>query len=187
MNHSWRGGSSGQGNGIHAVVSAFEAMKGSPVTKETIIRKAGMRDLGRLLEIERECFVDHRFDENQFEYYLRNPSAICAVAEREGGSVGYIIGIIYHGRRGNISRLYSIAVSSRFRNHGVGAALLEFFETVALKGECLSGTLEVHEGNMPAVALFQSFKYVRRRRLRDFYGPGEHAYRMGKHYRKGED
>src|SRR5687767_12061719 len=91
------------------------------------------QDLDQLLAIERRCFRSHRFIRQDFQYHLRNPASIFAVSESSNKVVGYILGIVYHGSRRRIARLYSLAVLPKSRTRGIGTLLLNYFHDEAKK------------------------------------------------------
>jgi ribosomal-protein-alanine N-acetyltransferase len=152
-------------------------------TKKAFIRRPGPDDIKQLLSIERQSFRAHRFTKEDFEYHLRNPSSIFAVSESSGKIVGYIAGIVYHGARHRVGKLYSMAVVSKFRKQGIGSLLLKYFEHEALKRKCVSVTLEVRSTNRSAQALYRRFGYEVEQVLPDYYGPGSVGLRMRKTFK----
>jgi len=149
-------------------------------TREAHIRFPRLEDIDELLAIERLCFRSHEFTREDFEYHLRNPSSIFAVSEGSGQIKGYIAGIIYHGSKRRIAKVYSMAVLPKFRKRGIGSLLLRYFEHEAKKRGCVSGSLEVRETNRSARALYRRFGYEVGERLPRYYTTGSDGLRMRK-------
>lgn len=149
-------------------------------TKTAVIRLPKLEDLDQLLAIERLSFRAHRFTREDFEYHLRNPSSIFEVAEGSGRVVGYVAGIVYHGAKPLVGKLYSMAVLPKWRKHGIGALLLRYFEREAAKRDCRSVTLEVRKTNRAAQVLYRRFGYEVEEILADYYAPGSNGLRMRK-------
>jgi ribosomal-protein-alanine acetyltransferase len=134
----------------------------------------------QLLAIERRCFRAHRFTREDFQYHLKNPNSIFAVAEIDREIVGYVAGIIYQGMQTKSGRIYSMAVLSKFRARGIGSRLLDYFEREAAKKGSQSVTLEVRKTNRPAYSLYKHAGYEARKTLRDYYAAGSDGLRMSK-------
>ena len=158
-----------------------------PRSRNVNIRLPKIADIQALLCIEQTCFTAHRFDKKQFKYYVHNPLSIFFVAETKRRLVGYACGILDHRQRIRTARLYSMAVLPEMRDIGVGAMLLRQFEKEATRRNCESVTLEVHEKNAAAVALYKSFNYICERDLPDYYGSGQNGLRMRKILRRKEE
>jgi ribosomal protein S18 acetylase RimI-like enzyme len=151
---------------------------------KVVIRRARPADLNRLIVIENRCFRAHRFRRADFEYHLRNRSSILLVAEGSQEVVGYIAGIIYHGSRNRIAKLYSMGVLSNWRRKRVGSLMLEAFENDAEKRKSRSITLEVRRSNRSARAFYFEFGYEIEAVLKNYYSPGSDGLRMRKDLRQ---
>jgi ribosomal-protein-alanine N-acetyltransferase len=147
-----------------------------------LIRRARVADLDRLVSIEKRSFRTHRLVRKDFEYHLRNRSSILLVAEVSGKVVGYITGIIYHGAKNRIAKLYSMAVLSPWRRRRVGSFLLKSFEKEMVGRDSTSITLEVRRSNRSAQALYSAFGYDKEKVLKDYYGPRGDGLRMRKSF-----
>src|SRR5438874_9781143 len=119
---------------------------------KVIIREARTADTDRMLMIENRSFRQHRLRRQDFEYHLQNPSSILLVGEADREVVGYIAGIIYHGTKNKIARLYSMAVRPGWRRKHVGSLLLKAFERESARRKSNLVTLEVRRDNRPAQA-----------------------------------
>lgn len=149
------------------------------------IRRPTVDDIDQLITIENRCFRAHRFTRVDFEYHLRNPESIFAVAQDANRIVGYIAGIIYRGSKERIGKIYSMAVLPEWRKHHIGSTLLRFFEREAAKRGGGSVTLEVRRSNRAARSLYRQFGYNVDNVLKDYYAPGSHGLKMRKDLNSG--
>lgn len=137
------------------------------------LRPARAEDLGRLVEIERASFDDHRIELRRFERMLLRATRPVVVAEVAGRVAGYASVL---ARRGfPEARLFSIAVDPGSRGRDLGAALLAAAESAAQALGCTSMRLEVSPENAAAVALYRSRGYAEVKRWPDWYGAGRPA------------
>lgn len=151
-----------------------------PSPAELNIRPARSEDLDLLLAIERQCFRAHRFTRKNFQYHLKNPRSILAVAESEGEIAGYVAGIIYHGSQRRLGWIYSMAVLPAWRGRGVGSRLLSHFENEAAKEGSQAVVLEVRKNNRAALSLYRKTGYEVTKTLPDYYSKGSDGLRMRK-------
>ena len=77
------------------------------------VRKADLKDVKAILDIEMKCFDSHQFNKNQFEYYIKNKKSIFFVIYITE-TCGYISGIIDERGEKRKARLYSMAVLSEY-------------------------------------------------------------------------
>jgi ribosomal protein S18 acetylase RimI-like enzyme len=157
-----------------------ETKRPRPLQHDFSIRRPRLEDLDQLLIIENRCFRAHRFTRKDFEYHLKNPASIFAVAERANKIVGYIAGIIHRGPGFPLAKIYSMAVLHGSRNSGVGSSLLKYFEREAGKRKSHFATLEVRKSNQSARALYLHSGYEVVNELQDYYAPGSAGLRMRK-------
>ena len=151
-----------------------------PSPAELNIRPASSEDLDLLLAIERQCFRAHRFTREDFQYHLKNPRSILAVAEIDGEIAGYVAGIIYHGARNRLGWIYSMAVRPAWRGRGFGSRLLKYFENEAARAGSQTAVLEVRKTNRTAFSLYRKAGYEVTKRLPDYYAAGSDGLRMRK-------
>ncbi len=144
------------------------------------IRLANLRDLKCLLELDEACFEHDRFDQEQFLYYLHEPTAMVIVAVNHDRIVGDLIGQIRSLLNYTEMELCSIAVSHSYRRNGLGSLLLKEFEDRAIMNSCRLCTLEVSEGNRSARALYERHGFKQVRIVKDYYGAGRDAITMHK-------
>lgn len=133
-----------------------------------MIRNANLTDLDSIIDIEKQFGADgfsrsclRRFIVLKKLFYMPDK--------------GYYI--ILTRQNSNTARLYSIAVSSKFKRQGVGMALLAFAEQEC-KLEYM--TLEVRASNMPAVELYKRAGFKTIKIIKNYYSDGESAFKMKK-------
>ena len=130
-----------------------------------MIRKATNSDIKALLEIENESFNEFRLSKASFYYHIkRNFLYVYELGSdksilKKGEILGYCLVFSYL----KIPRIYSIAVSKKARNLGVGSAMLEF---LTLKFKTLR--LEVRSDNK-AINLYEKFGFKKVKILPNYY------------------
>ena len=135
-------------------------------------------DTARIAELEKICFAVP-WSELSFREEIKNPCAYYTVAEDSGKVVGY-------GGIWNVfdeSYITNIAVDPKYRQTGVGRAVLnKLLQEAKRKGAQLV-TLEVRPSNVPAMSLYESEGFVQLG-LRKAYYPdnGEDALVMMKKF-----
>lgn len=117
------------------------------------IRDVTARDIGKILEIERECF-SLPWTEQQLQTQLRPNHAFLAACE-EGELVGYA-GFEYVLDEGYIS---NVAVAREYRRRGAAGALLAELSRRARELGLSFLTLELRRSNAAARALYEKFGY----------------------------
>lgn len=154
-----------------------------PPRAKIFVRRAANADLNYLVAIENRSFRTHRLCRADFEYHLHNRSSVLLVAEVSQQVVGYIVGIVYHGSKNRIAKLYSMAVLSDWRRQRAGSLLLKSFEKEMAKRNSQLITLEVRRNNRSAQTLYFKFEYYIERVLKNYYSPRSDALRMRKDLR----
>lgn len=145
---------------------------------ELRIRPATDSDLAALLDIENASFATDRLSARQWRRHLDSASAQVVVATFERRLVG--AAVLFFRRGSRIARLYSIAVASSARGHGVGEALLTAVESAAVRHGCDRLRLEVRTDNATAQRLYERSGYRRFGQHRGYYEDGEDALRYEK-------
>jgi ribosomal-protein-alanine N-acetyltransferase len=129
-------------------------------------RPMSVRDLERVVAIEREIFPDP-WPESAFKSELGLTECYARIAERDGQLAGYLVAWL--GEAGG--HLGNVAVVASQRRRGVAAALLDDLLTEAGRRRVRNLTLEVRVSNAAAQALYRSRGFrlaaVRRRYYRD--------------------
>ncbi|MCW9057674.1 MAG: GNAT family N-acetyltransferase/peptidase C39 family protein [Gammaproteobacteria bacterium] len=140
-----------------------------------MIRQATPEDIRSLLRLEEECFSVDRLSQRSFRYLLTKANAITFVDEREGEIAGYVMLLFNAGT--SLARLYSIAVSPRFRGRDIGKALVAAAEEAARERDSVYIRLEVRKDNAASIALFEQAGYRRFGEYDDYYEDHMDAFR----------
>ena len=146
----------------------------SPVPVENAVRT----DLKEIFRLEQLCFDAEAFSRRQLRY-LMNEAQSDFLLTRENDEISAFM-ILLKRKNSFGMRLYSLAVSPKFRGQGLGQLLLD----EALARASLAGfkylTLEVSEVNEPAVKLYlrRGFEVFGERRA--YYKDGSKALLMRK-------
>lgn len=140
-----------------------------------MIRQATPDDIRSLLRLEEECFSVDRLSQRSFRYLLTKANAVTFVEERDGEIAGYAMLLFNAGT--SLARLYSIAVSPRFRRRDIGKALVAAAEEAARERDSVYIRLEVRKDNAASIALFEQAGYRRFGEYDDYYEDHMDAYR----------
>ncbi|MCW8889861.1 MAG: GNAT family N-acetyltransferase/peptidase C39 family protein [Sedimenticola sp.] len=143
-----------------------------------IIRDAQPDDLARLIELEEHCFDADRISPRQFRYLLKKGNAAILIAEEHGAALGDVV--LLFSRATSVARLYSIAVSPRARNRGIGHDLMKAAESTAWSHHRAYLRLEVRKDNRSAIRLYESLGYRRLGECLDYYEDHMDAWRLEK-------
>lgn len=137
-----------------------------------LIRELACRDLEQAARLERECFGRWAWSRESLQAALQNENALYLAAVEDGVLLGFC-GIWQSFEDGEIM---NVAVRPTARRRGCGRALLqELFIRAGVRG-ISNFTLEVREGNLPAVRLYESLGFETAGVRKDFYeGPRENA------------
>jgi ribosomal-protein-alanine N-acetyltransferase len=135
------------------------------------VRLFHRRDLGRVVEIERDSFGKDAWPAEAFAEYWRESPELFLIALLGRRIAGY--SIARTDWRG--AELESIAVNPQFRGRGVAQALLD--ATVA-RLPAVTLRLMVSTTNAPALRFYRQYGFVRTRLVKRYYGAGRDAWRM---------
>lgn len=138
------------------------------------VRPFQLRDLDRVLEIERGSFGPDAWDRDLFLEYFRRCPDLFLIARSGRRISGYIITCTTTKE----AELVSIAVDPRDRRKRVGRALLD--ATLAQLRPWRPGAwwLMVATTNESAIRFYEGYGFVRKRRTKRYYGAGRDAWRM---------
>ena len=129
--------------------------------------------LGAVTELEALCFADP-WSEKALEL-LTTDEAYGAVCLSEGRVMAYG-GVLWTPFEGQIT---NIATHPDARRQGLGAAVLEHLIAQATERGCEQLSLEARVSNVPAIALYERYGFVKMGLRRGFYKhPTEDAYVM---------
>ncbi len=95
------------------------------------IQHASLKDLEALCKIEKGCFTEEAFSKEQIAHFLKASAAINLVAQVNGKTAGFILGLIEHHRKSYVGHVYTIDVASKYRRMRVGLKLLEAIEEIS--------------------------------------------------------
>ena len=155
--------------------------RGFPVLMQAKIRAAKLADLGALFDLENRSFSSDRLSRASLRRLIDSPTAAVVVATAGVRVAGYAAVLFRTGSR--IARLYSLAVDQEFR--GLGRRLLAAAERRAATAGCWSMRLEVREGNIRAINLYERSSYRHFDSRPDYYADGTTALRFEKQIAKG--
>ena len=143
-----------------------------------IIRKATIKDIDEIMEIEKGSFDWYDiFPKNLFQQYLKeyNDGFYVALDQFES-IVGYAI-LAEKNRNGYV---LSIAVHPKNRNKGVAVLLMNFLESKSKEKSFKKLNLDVRVDNRPAIAVYRKLGFVEIGIKIGFYGDGTNAIIMEK-------
>ncbi len=141
----------------------------------TMIRKARVNDIPRLLEIENSCFDYDQLSRRNFHWMIKKAHSIFMVLEYGTQVVGYGLVLINSGT--SLARLYSIAILKDFQGLGLASKLIkELEDRGALEEDCAYLRLEVKEDNKSAIRLYERLGYTKFTEKEDYYDDGKTAY-----------
>lgn len=141
-----------------------------------LIRDATKDDLPRLEELENLCFSTPWTAET-LASQLPDAMHVFLVAEEDGSIKGYVnlMHVLDEGYIGNV------AVEPAARRRGLGRALIASLLERADMLDLSFVTLEVREGNVPAIGLYEGFGFERVGLRKNYYdSPRENAVLMTK-------
>ena len=137
------------------------------------VEKLTAAHLGAVAELEEVCFADP-WSEKALEL-LTTDEAYGAVCSVEGRVMAYG-GVLWTPFEGQIT---NIATHPDARRQGMGAAILEHLIAQATLRGCEQLSLEARVSNVPAIALYERYGFVKMGLRRGFYKhPTEDAYVM---------
>ncbi len=143
------------------------------------IRDATLRDLPRILEIERLSFpAPWSLASFQRELTLPFSRVIVAVSEEATGKIareGPILGFLCRWLIADECHVLNVAVHPESRRLGIGALLINASIGEAKAERAQVVTLEVRRSNLAARQLYRKFEFEERRLRKHYYGPGEDA------------
>lgn len=130
-----------------------------------------------MYRLDQACFEPGiAYSRGELRRFLRLPAADGVVWEQDGAIAGFAIGYLSD----RAAHVVTLDVAGDHRRKGIGNALLgELLRRFGAAG-AREARLEVAVENNGAIAFYEAFGFRRRRRIPDYYGPGRHAFEMGK-------
>jgi|SRR5579871_1461618 len=136
------------------------------------VRRARVKDLGRIQEIENSSFGREAYDRKLFADYLNNCGELFLVAEYRRVICGYLISCLRGLAAVPRAELVSVAVDPAFRGSGTASALLESTLRRLRRRGAISLNLMVRVANRPALAFYEKYGFRRLRIVPGYYEDG---------------
>ena len=140
-------------------------------------------DLDALLEIEQQVFSTDRISRRRMRHWIsadKRSFIVCTTNTPPNTVVGYIL--FFYRQNTDTARLYSIAVSEKFRGHGIARQLMARGERDIQQRGRHGVQLEVRPDNTAAITLYQSLGYQPFGSYPAFYEDGQDALRFRKRF-----
>ena len=150
----------------------------------TNVREASIRDLPRILEIERLAFPQP-WSLDSFKRELMLPFSRIMVAIQvqatQTETRGLPAGFLCRWLVADECHILNVAVHPELRRGGIGMALMAEAINEAKTKIIRLVTLEVRRSNVAARSLYRKLNFEERRLRTNYYGPGEDAIVMELH------
>lgn len=135
------------------------------------VEDASIKHLDKLYEIETKCFEKEAFTKQQIASLLANYNSIGLIAKLDEEIVGFVIGMLYEDSDGKtVGHILTVDVLPEHRRKGIGLRLLEEIEKIFRGKGASACVLEVREGNVAALRLYQKLGYKKVAKLKYYYG-----------------
>jgi [ribosomal protein S18]-alanine N-acetyltransferase len=144
------------------------------------IRRAAPGDLGRIVAIEGASFGREAYDCKLFAHFLRRCGDLFLVAERNRKVCGYMVTCIRVSRGVVRAELVSVAVEPARRGGGAASRLLESTLRRLRRRGIERINLVVRDGNRPAQAFYEKYRFRRIRRVPHYYEDGADGIAMAR-------
>lgn len=148
-------------------------------------RQATARDIDAISDLHDKAFsafVDTRETYAMFANALADTqnSELIAATDNDGNIAGFLLlGAEHSMVRGGLN-VDVVAVDDKYRGQGLGRALMEKAEEIALQYNFNTVTLQVHEDNAAAIGLYKKMDYRTKGRHNRYYCDGKSAIEMHK-------
>jgi len=146
------------------------------MTTTVTMEDASIHMLDDFYKMEQQCFQEEAFSKQQIGYLLLDYNTVSLAARVEGELAGFIIARIDLVRNHPFGHIMTIDVSPSFRRKGVGQRLMVEIEAIFRQKGVKEVRLEVREGNVAAIALYEKLGYKRISRLANYYGEAHGFY-----------
>lgn len=150
----------------------------------TNVREATVRDLPRILEIERLAFAQPwSLDSFKRELMLPFSRIVVAIQMQSMGpeTQGQPAGFLCRWLVADECHILNVAVHPELRRGGIAMALMAEAINEAKAKNIRLVTLEVRRSNVAARSLYRKLNFEERRLRSNYYGPGEDAIVMELH------
>ncbi len=138
------------------------------------VRRVRLRDLDRILEIERASFGNDAYDRALFTRYLHRCGEVFLVTERKGRIWGYMTICV----RGERAELVSVAVDPAARGKGAASRLMDSAIRRLRRRRVKRFGLLVRVSNSAAQAFYRKYGFETVKRVGGYYEDGEDGWLM---------
>jgi len=135
-----------------------------------------IRLLGKLYEIEKQCFGQEAFTKQQLIYLLTEYNAIGLAARVNSEIAGFAIARVDIGRNTSFGHILTVDIAPAYRRKGIAQKLLQEIETIFREKGIKECRLEVREDNVAALNLYQKLGYKKVGKLEKYYGEAHGLY-----------
>jgi ribosomal-protein-alanine N-acetyltransferase len=140
------------------------------------LRRADLTDIPQLLNIEKSCFTNERFNVRMLKDIITGEGFECFIGSEDDAVIASAM--VHHEPQLGRSRIISIAVLPERQGKGHGRVLLKFLEERGLThGSSIMG-LEVRVTNVPAINLYLHEGYAVCGNIPNYFGRGQDALYM---------
>ncbi|NMB80159.1 MAG: ribosomal protein S18-alanine N-acetyltransferase [Methanomicrobiales archaeon] len=146
------------------------------------IRRAVPTDIGAIVAIEKESFIDP-WEQGVFLEALAYYPTTYFVAVCDGAVAGFVVGALEDTGENIYGHLCNLAVSSLFRNRSIGRQLVSRAEQQFALELATGVQLEVRVSNTVAQKFYQRMGYQNVFGIDSYYSNGEDALVMMKWFR----
>jgi ribosomal-protein-alanine acetyltransferase len=140
------------------------------------IEDTSIRFLGKLYEIEKQCFGQEAFTKQQLTYLLTAYNAIGLAARVNSEIAGFAIARVDIGRNTSFGHILTVDIAPAYRRKGIAQKLLQEIETIFREKGIKECRLEVREDNVAALNLYQKLGYKKVGKLEKYYGEAHGLY-----------
>lgn len=143
---------------------------------EIKIENASIKLIDKLNEIEKLCFNQEAFTKQQIIYLLKDCNSTGLVARANGEIVGFAIARVDVQGNTVYGHILTVDVAPDYRGKGIARRLLSEIEGMLRNKGVLECRLEVREGNLAALRLYQQLGYMKVGKLDMYYGNAHGLY-----------
>ncbi len=146
---------------------------------EIIFTPAGKADVDRLAMLEVNLFHTDRCSKKSLRYLIQHAHVIVAKKDVTDEILGYAV--LLNRKNSMKMRIYSFGIVPAARNLGLAGKLLKVLESIAVRSQRKTLTLEVGDGNTAAINLYKKHGFEQYGFRLGYYEDGGHAILMRKH------
>ena len=143
---------------------------------EIKIEALSIKFLDKLYEIEKQCFKQEAFTKQQLAYLLTDYNTVGLAARVNGEIAGFAIARVEIGRNAQFVHILTVDITPFYRRKGIAQTMLHEIETLFKERGIEECRLEVREGNVAALSLYQKLGYKKVGKLEKYYGTAHGLY-----------